>query len=328
MADRDRDIRWGIIGSGNIADRFLRDLPFAASTRATSIWGRNRTAVEALAFQHGVNACNCLDDLLRSDVDAVYIATLPDTHAEFSGRALEYGKAVLCEKPAAMSLREVNTILALAKQRGLLFMEAMKPPFFPVMKAIEQQLQCKPLGPVAIVQSGFAAPTPADHTSWLPNTGGGSLAHIGVYHAWLAVHWLGAVQTVYSTGRVTRNDVDSFAACLTTHAGGGIAQFFSGLDVAASVGATVAGQHGTLYLEERWWSASRARIIYRDGDVATIDAPYQGDGLHYEVAHFCDLLRNGATESLILSHEVTRQIMRLLDDAQENLRPCAALSRS
>lgn len=316
-----RNIRWGIIGSGRIASRFVNDLRFVNASQVSFIWSRNHAAAADLAQQAGADVADTLDALLECDVDAVYIATLPDTHADFSVRALQHGKALLCEKPVAITLDEVEAVLAASEERGLLYMEAMKPPFFPIMESIERQLQHKPIGAVRFVHSGFCVPTPRDHSSWQSDTGGGSLAHIGIYHAWLAVHWLGAVRAVSCSGRITEDGVDAFAACLTTHGDGGIGQFYSGLDLDASSGATIAAEHGTLVLEERWWSASSATIRYHDGETVTLHAPFEGDGLHYEVAHFCHLLRAGVTESPVLTHSVTRQVMNLLQQARKTLVP-------
>ena len=314
-----KQIRWGIIGSGRIASRFVDDLRFVEDTVVSSIWSRNHTAATTLATRAGASVCESLDALLTSDVDAVYIATLPDTHVDFSVLAMQRGKAVLCEKPVATSIEQVDTVLAAAKSCGVLYMEAMKPPFSPIMKAIETQLQQKPIGTTRFVHSGFCVPTPLDHSSWQADTGGGSLAHIGVYHAWLAVHWLGAVSSVACAGRIAEHDVDAFAATLTTHVDGGIAQFYSGLDLAASSGATIAADHGTLLLGERWWSSESAVIRYHDGQTVQLHAPFEGDGLHYEIAHFCDRLRAEATESPVLTHTITRQVMALLEQARTRL---------
>ena len=322
-----RNVRWGIIGSGSIAARFIDDLRFVDAAHVSFLWSRNHAAAASLAQRAGAHVSDSLDALLSSDVDAVYIATLPDTHADFSIRALRHGKAVLCEKPVAVSLEEVDAVLAAARDTGMLYMEAMKPPFFPIMQSIERQLQQRPIGSVRFVHSGFCIPTPLHHSSWQAGTGGGSLAHIGVYHAWLAVHWLGAVSGVSCAGRITNDSVDAFAACLTIHVGGGIAQFYCGLDLSASSGATIAAEHGTLLLEERWWSAASARIQYQDGEIVNLLAPYEGDGLHYEVAHFCNLLRAGTTESPILTHAVTRHVMSLLKQARKDAFPLSESSQ-
>lgn len=314
-----KNIRWGIIGSGRIAARFINDLRFVEAVSVSSIWSRNRPAATALAQQAGASVSGSLDELLNSDLDAVYIATLPDTHADFSIHALQHNKAVLCEKPVATSIREAEAVLTISKATDVLYMEAMKPPFFPLMKSIERHLQQKPIGAVRFVHSGFCVPTPLSHNSWQAGTGGGALAHIGIYHAWLAVNWLGAVSSVSCAGRIAEQDVDAFAACLTTHVEGGIGQFYCGLDLAASSGATIAAEHGTLVLKERWWSPESAFIRYRDGETVNLQEPHQGDGLHYEVAHFCDLLRSGATESPVLTHNITRQGLILLDHARKHL---------
>src|SRR5471030_2651879 len=122
-------IRWGIIGCGRIAHRFVQGLSEVPGTSLASVWSRRAETVNHFVNQHGGIACGSVEALLASDIDAVYIATLPDSHALYSIAALNAGKPVLCEKPAAVNLSGLEEVLKVARSNGLLFMEGMKPPF-------------------------------------------------------------------------------------------------------------------------------------------------------------------------------------------------------
>ena len=113
-------IKFGIIGCGRISHRFMQGIKQVTDASLAAAWSRRPESVEQFVSQYGGKACRSLDDLLNSDIDAVYIATLPDSHADYSMSALNAGKHVLCEKPATVNLAQLEPVLQLAKTKGLL----------------------------------------------------------------------------------------------------------------------------------------------------------------------------------------------------------------
>lgn len=314
-----RSIRWGVVGTGAAARRFLQGMAHVPNAEVVSVWGRNPVTARAFAADCNASLAANLEELLASSIDVVYIATLPDTHASYSRAALLAGKAVLCEKPVAMNLRELEEILALAADRKLFFMEAMKPPFFPVYRKLLAQIERDPIGPVRFVRSGYSIVAPAQHSSWNLATGGGGLMGIGVYHAFLAVEWMGEFTNVYAAGRQGLSGVDAFAALLTEHVGGGIGQLYCGLDLATSGEAVLAGPLGYVSLQGSWWNPERITVQYNDGQRVALHEAIVGGGFNYETAHVCDLLRTGATESPIMPHATSRRVMDMIERARRTL---------
>lgn len=138
-------IQWGIAGSGDAAQRFANAMQYVPNAFITDVWSRNPQTSAALAKSCGAIHTQSFDALLaNSKIDAIYIATLPDSHASIATAALQAGKAVLCEKPVTVNSRELEAILAFAK--SCLFMEAMKPPFFPVYRKLTEHLRRDPIG--------------------------------------------------------------------------------------------------------------------------------------------------------------------------------------
>ncbi|WP_205185910.1 Gfo/Idh/MocA family protein, partial [Burkholderia sp. LMG 13014] len=261
-----------------------------------------------------------LDALLASDIDAVYIATLHDSHAQYTLAALAAGKAVLCEKPATLNAAQLDTVLRAARDAGQLFMEAMKPPFFPLYRQLRAHLHDDPIGEIRLVRAGCASSSvPDDHPVYRLDRAGGALLDIGIYEAFLAVDWLGAARDVQTLGRVGATGVDLFASLNSVHANGGIAQLFCGLDVMGRGDALIAAAGGHVTIHEKWWNPSHATIRYADGRTVELDAPVDGGGLNYETAHFCDLLRAGKTESPIMTHDHSRQMIAMTDAARAAL---------
>ena len=315
-------IRWGILGAGAIAARFARDLAHVPNTSVAAVYARRPEQAREFASDHNAVATNTPAALFATGIDAVYIATLPDTHHAFARAALEAGLPVLCEKPVTRSLAELDDLLTLAAARNLLFMEAMKTPFLPLYRALRDHLasaeeQGSP-GPVAFVQAGNAsAHTPPGHPSWSAPLAGGALMAIGVYQAFLAVDWLGPTTDTQALSQPSSADqpIDAFTVVQSRH-DHGFSQLYAGLELASPGTATLCGPRGFATIHKPWWNPSRATLTPLSGPPIELHHPVLGDGLHYETAHFCDLLRAGRRESAIVSHAHSRAVMGLLDRAR------------
>ncbi|CAN5368321.1 Gfo/Idh/MocA family oxidoreductase [soil metagenome] len=306
-------IKWGIIGCGRIAHRFMQGMQTLPACALVASWSRRAETVNRFVEQYGGMACSSPEELLESDIDAVYIATLPDSHAAYSIAALNAGKHVLCEKPAAINLQQLEPVLALAKSKGLLFMEGMKPPFYPLYKKLKTYLITDPIGPVGYVRAGSAVvDCPPGHPNYSHELVGGSLMQIGVYEVWLALDWLGPLNTVQTLGRFSGRDVDMFSIFQSQH-DNGFAQLYCGLDLHGKGDALLAGPLGHVTIHKNWWNPAKATISYADGRTVELDEPFAAGGLNYEIAHFCELLIAGKTESPVISHDMSKQMIAMLD---------------
>jgi scyllo-inositol 2-dehydrogenase (NADP+) len=158
----------------------------------------------------------------------------------------------------------------------------------------------------------------ADHPSFSYEHAGGALLDIGVYEMFLAVDWLGAPLDVQTFGRLGSTGVDTFASLNCQHEQG-IAQLFCGLDLHGKGDALLAGPLGHVTIHENWWNPVRATIRYQDGRIVELDEPFEGGGLNYETAHFCELLRTGALESPVMTHAHSRSMIAMADAARAAL---------
>jgi predicted dehydrogenase len=286
----------------------------------TAVWGRNPERTRAYVERFRVPVvCNSLDDLLSADVDAVYIATHPDTHAELCLRALAAGKHVLCEKPATLSERQLKTVLKAAGLHDRLFMEAMKPPFFPLYRKLREHLDADPIGPIGLIRAGHAdatlAPNYALHFSEL---GGGGIMGIGPYEAFLALDWLGPMKRVQTMGRLGAAGIDTLALFQTEHERG-MAQLHAGLDLLSKGDALLCGPRGFVTIHENWWNPIRATVRYLDGRTVELNVPYKSTGFNYETDHFCALIRRGERESAEITHAISIGMARMLEKAHKAL---------
>ncbi|RKT27446.1 putative dehydrogenase [Paraburkholderia sp. RAU2J] len=314
-----RVIRWGIVGTGRIARRFAQSLAHVPHARIGALWSRRAQPAQAFAEEFGGEACASFDALLASGIDALYIATVQDSHADYAIAALKAGLHVLCEKPAAINRPQLERVLDAARAAQRLFMEAMKPPFYPLYRQLREHLAAEPIGDVGLVRAGCSVPgVPDDHPSLSFEHAGGALLDIGIYEMFLAVDWLGAPHEVQTLGRLGSTGVDTFASLNSRHERG-IAQLFCGLDLHGKGDALLMAPSGHVTIHEPWWNPSRATIRYADGRVVELDAPFEGGGLNYETAHFCELIRAGLLESPVMPHARSLQMIAMADAARATL---------
>ena len=313
-------IRWGLIGPGRAAARFAQGLKAVAGARLDAVWGRTpeRAAEFARRFEVA-QVCETLEEFVNAGIDAVYVATHPDTHAEICMRALAAGKHVMCEKPAALNVRQLGEVLKTARLNDRLFMEAMKPPFFPLYQKLRKHLEADPIGPVGFVRAGHADATLApDYPLHFAELGGGGIMGIGPYEAFLALDWLGPLKRVQTMGRVSAAGVDNLALFQTEHERG-MAQLHTGLDLLSRGDALLCGPRGYALIHANWWNPARATVHYADGRRVELDEPFAHGGFNYETEHFCDLVRHGLRESSEITHALSLGMARLLEDARTAL---------
>ena len=113
--------QWGLVGYGDLArKRLAAALQQAQGSTLTGIWGRDKTQAQALAANNDVPVVyDQFDDMINSDIDAIYVATPADTHFEYAARAIEKGKHVVVEKPMASNTQECLDLVELAKQHNV-----------------------------------------------------------------------------------------------------------------------------------------------------------------------------------------------------------------
>lgn len=312
-------IRFGILGAGNIAHRFAASL--AKVEGAELVAASRRTAEKAAAFlaevpcAPGARAYGDHEALLADpEVDAIYLALPHDLHHAWALRALDAGKAVLCEKPAMLSEAEAAEVTAAARERGLLFMEAMKTRFVPLHPHVVDAVGA--LGPVARVHASLCNDALASyrtHDTYILGGGPGSgvLLDCGIYCAsWLDELLPGeiAVERV-DTAFYEGSDVYVDARMTI---GGVAAELECACDRARPRQLVVEGERGILTVDDLH-RPQHAELRIAGEPTRVLDAPYEVDDFYGQITRFCSLMRAGALESPVMSHAATLRCARMLD---------------
>jgi len=131
-----KKINWGIIGLGNIANAFAKDLSLVPNATLRAVASRTKKKAKEFAKNHGAEkAYGSYEKLFKDDaIDIIYIATPHNSHANLSIAAMKAGKAVLCEKPLAVNKKQVKKMIKTAKKQKVFMMEAFWSKFNPSVK--------------------------------------------------------------------------------------------------------------------------------------------------------------------------------------------------
>ncbi len=196
------NLRWGIISTANIARAaFLPALRVAGGT-AAAVAGRDGARAARYAAEHGIERGvqgyqTLVDD---PDIDALYIPLPNSLHAQWTIRALEAGKPVLCEKPLCGNLADTQRVLSVARQTGTLLWEAFVFPFNEHMQRIRSLVDDGAIGEVREIQAGFHfAVSRPDNIRMSAELEGGALRDVGCYPVRLAQEMFGEHRTAWAT---------------------------------------------------------------------------------------------------------------------------------
>src|SRR5437660_311698 len=157
MAEQHR-VRWGILGDARINDAFIPGVQATSNGELVAIASRRPEAGSSAAERWAIpRVHHSYDDLLADpEIDAVYIPLPNHLHAEWTVRAANEGKHVLCEKPLALSLDEVRDIKRAAEHNRVQVMEAFMYRFLPRWRRVEEMVWSGAIGDPRIVRIGFA----------------------------------------------------------------------------------------------------------------------------------------------------------------------------
>ncbi len=347
-----RTWRFGIVGTGAMAAAMMECLATSGRVSATAVASADPDRAREFASRFDIpHACHGLDELLaRTDIDAVYIATATREHATHSIAALCAGKAVLCEKPFAMTVQQGLLVAEAARSHGRLFMEAQWTTALPAYRELLRLAREAGLGePVGLHSEFGLALEPASHRRLFEGEGAGVLLDFAVYPIVLALQLLGPVRTIGAALKRNPAGVDVHASLLLAHANGGQSQLTASLvaplpnrttlsctrgnvqlvspvmgaeslrlrttSPIVGAGRDAAGARSSLLAalrRHRW--ARRLRSAFSGGHALAL--PFGANRYRPLVDHFVSLLDAGALTSDLMPLETSLDVLRIVDAAR------------
>ena len=324
MVDAGKKVRWGILSTGKIAQSFVLDLQRLDDHEVVAVGSRSLAGATAFADRFAIpHRFGSYFELVNDpDVDAIYVATPHPMHHENTMMALGAGKPVLCEKVFAMNHAQATEMVAKAREKKLLLMEAMWTRSLPHIRRIREIVSSGVIGKVISIQ--------ADHGQWFaadpkfrlfaPELGGGALLDLGIYPVSFAHMILGAPSHITARGTKAFTGVDEQTSIILDYASGAQAILTTTLAAATPNRAVIVGTEGRIEIDRTFYNPSNFRVVSRAGEVIDgWEKKYQGGGLREQAAEFARCLRAGEIESPTITLDETLEIMKVLDEVRRQI---------
>ena len=320
-------IRWGIVATGGIARRFAEAVKRVEDAALVAVASRRQESADRFADEFGIprrfGSYEALADF--EGVDAVYIGTPHALHTPNAILMLEHGKAVLSEKPMAVSLSALDRMIGVAQANKKLLVEGMWGRWtagtVKLMELVGQGI----IGPVREMQACFSYDMrdEPDHHAFDPAYGGGSLLDVGCYCLHFASWYAGApvaeIKAVADVGTCTGHRVDERCAWLLRYENNVIAQMSSGMTLRRSGDDFIYGDLGYVRIPTRFYAPERFTVHIYDGETKKYETPFLGNGFEEQIIDFNRCLREGRTESDVMPFAQSREIARQMDEIRKQV---------
>ncbi|MDP2712003.1 MAG: Gfo/Idh/MocA family oxidoreductase [Solirubrobacteraceae bacterium] len=273
-SSQDRPVAWGILSTARIGGALVAGARESSAAGIVAVGSRSAASARAFADAHGIaRAHDSYEALLADpDVEAIYVPLPNGMHVDWTIRALQAGKHVLCEKPMDRRPERVAEAFDAAEQAGLVLSEAFMWRHNPQTLRLRALLDSGAIGDVRLIRASFSFPLAADVDVRLDAAlDGGALMDVGCYCVSGARLAAGAEPERVSAQTVTGpSGVDLRLCGLLRFPGDVLATIDCGFDVAARDELEVVGSDGRIVLADPWHCRAPALVVERSGAEAEV----------------------------------------------------------
>ncbi|MHC1683326.1 MAG: Gfo/Idh/MocA family protein [Clostridiaceae bacterium] len=317
------NIKWGIIGLGNIAKKFAHALKGMEGVTLEAVASRTEESSEAFGKEYDLQLDKCYGsykEIVKDEaIDVIYIAVPHSFHKEISILCLENGKSVLCEKPVAIDKEEIEEVIKIAKEKNLFFMEAMKTRFLPINLKVKQWIEEGRIGEVQLLQAdfGFKVDFNPSHRLYNKELGGGALLDVGIYGVSYSSFIFGNEPiSIKGNAYIGTTGVDENISISLRYKEGKLAQLYSSINLETRREANIIGTEGRICVP-RFSNAEYAKII-SNGKEENIHIPFKINGFEYQIQQVTKCIKEGKTQSDLMSWKDSVEIMKIMDYIKNN----------
>lgn len=245
-------VKFAVIGTGWIAESFVEGTKLVDGLEFSAVYSRSKEKGESFAKPFGgAEVFDNIDNLAKSDVDAVYIASPNSLHYEQSKLMLQSGKHVICEKPITVEPEEFEELRALAQSKNLVYMEAIMYMHLPARNVLRNAI--KNLGEITTAHFDFSqlsSKYPALKRGALPNIfnpefATGCLMDLGIYCVYPALDSFGEPKKITSTAGFLSTGADGYGTTVFDYDDKQVTLTFSKVGQ-SRFGSQIFGDNGTL----------------------------------------------------------------------------------
>ena len=286
-------LRWGLLGTARINRLLIPAIRAGSRSELTTIASRALDRAQAYADEWKIPRALGSYEALVADpnVDIIYNPLPNSLHVDWTVKALDAGKHVLCEKPLALAVGDVDRIADTAKRTGRIAAEAFMYRHHPLTHAAEAIVKSGRLGRVRAYKGAFTFPLTREGDVRLdPALGGGSLWDVGCYPLSYSNLLAGAAPVeVFGWQQLSATKIDLEFSAMMRYADGVVAQFDSGFVGPFRAEMEVIGTDATLRIDRPFRTDQHSRLRLTVGDdTETLpseqEAPFAGEITDIEMA--------------------------------------------
>lgn len=311
-------LRYGILSTSSIAPRFIAAVRECGAGEIIALSSRSlEKAREKAALWEIPVAYGSHTELLEDDhVNIVYISTVNAQHYPWAKAALEHGKHVVCEKPCTTSAEQTQELFALAREKGLFFMEAEKMLFLPAICEVHRRIAAGELG--RIYMADMSHSFSASYNAWLfdPQVGGGTLLSSGIYAVQLMLWLAGPILDIRGRRCVTEDGAE-WQYVLTGETESGV--LFTAKNSTRAIldnTARIFGTKGWVEIPE-YWKARKATFHIAGQESETVEYPCTHE-LVYEARHIAECVAKGLLNSPVVTEGISVSGIEALERVKDN----------
>lgn len=280
------EIRFGIIGSGDMAGRFVREAGSVSGISVRAVYNPvQMLQAESFCRSNGIAKCCTAFEELLAVVDAVYVASPVETHYRYTKLALENDRHVICEMPFLQNRTEADELLRLAARRNLVLLTALKTAYCPSFQQMIRMAKSGIIGDIVDVS--------ATVTNLLPEETSAAFANERMMENFsyplLTFFKLLGLKYKHFRSFVRRNGDKMLFANVTLEYDSAVGSMRVGVGVKSEGSLVVSGTRGYIYVPAPWWKPDYFEVRFENpADNKKYFFPYEAAGLRYEIQVFRD----------------------------------------
>ena len=315
-------IRFGMIGTGKIAEKFWQANRYGKDFELTAVYSRTLERARQFGFQKGqLQYFDDLEAFANSDcIDAVYVASPNCCHYEQVMTLLKAGKHVLCEKPMASNLEQAQEMFAEAEKQNLILLEGMRSIYAPSFQKMIPYMET--LGTIRRATLQYCQYSSRYdnykrgivENAFKPELSNGALMDIGVYVVSCMIRLFGAPKSIKASGVKLHNGVDGAGTILMEYPDMIGEAIYSKITDSA-MPSQIQGEDASMLIQEIE-NVKDLRIV-RKGVVQSIHFEQSDNILNYETQEFIKMIKTGMGWEK--SKEITLETIKVLDEARKQL---------
>ncbi len=318
----ENSIRWAIMGTGYIANRFAQGMMQVKDAALAAVVSRDEARGRDFADRYGGEAVYTdLRGMLEAvKPDILYIATPNDCHYEAILAALSAGINVLSEKPMVDNRRQLDAVLALAREKDLFLMEGMWTRCFPAVRQARRWMEEGRIGKPLTVRAFFEMHADPNDWQWWKagiEHAGGALRDVGIYSIAMADMAFRRMPEKVCSAMESNGEVDQSFHMLLDYGQGQHAFAGGAFNQDGNTEVEISGDKGRILIGPEFWDPTTATLKLNDGTVEKFEQPYPATGFQYEIEAVQQCLRQGLKQCPHFNWEDSARIADIIEAARK-----------